>query len=100
MACEESGIKDYFLNLDLESARVKFMERASSMPYCMAHQPSNQEYINARFLCLCNEGKIDDLWHWRGGCHLYSKLKESNWLQTDQELTKFYSDIIKMRSEA
>ena len=40
MACEEEGMKDYFLRLDLNSACVKFMERALCIPPCMSRYPS------------------------------------------------------------
>ena len=98
MACEDYGMKDYFSRLDLKSACIRFQERASSIQKCMSHQPSNKEYIEAGFFCFCNEGKIDNPRHWRNECRLYSELKLSKKLQTDEELTKFYSDIIAMRS--
>ena len=70
MACEEYGMKEYFLSLDLYSSRIRFMERASCMPLCMSHQPSNQKYIDRGFICLCNEKKVDTLHHWRSECRL------------------------------
>ena len=98
MACEDYGMKDYFHRLDLKSSRIRFQERASCISKCMSHQPSNKKFIEAGFICLCNEGQIDNLRHWRNGCRLYSELKSSNKLETDEELTKFYLDIIQLRS--
>ena len=99
MACEGDGIKDYFIRLDLNSTPMKFMARAQCMPTCMEHYPSKQENIDARFLCLCKEGKVDNLIHWRE-CRLYSSLKETDMLRSDVELTKFYSQVIQMRANA
>ena len=95
MACEEYGMKEYFLSLDLYSSRIRFMERASCMPLCMSHQPSNQKYIDRGFICLCNEKKVDTLHQWRALCRLrfrfwvtYWKLHIKRHLITENLFTK------------
>ena len=94
MACEE----DYFLRFDLNSACLKFVERALCMPTCMEHNPSMQKSIDTGFLFLCKEGKVDNLIDWRE-CQMYYSFKETDRFRSDVELTEFYAQVIQMRAK-
>ena len=78
MANEEYKMKDYFFELDLSRARMKFQERASTVKYCSSHFPSDEFFLKGGFFCPCEdedeEKKVVSLFHWKN-CSLYSKIE-------------------------
>ena len=98
LACEEYETKEYFMNLDLNRARIKFRERAKCMKTCMTHFPSDFNNLKAGYECLsCKEGKIDTLSHWRE-CSSFSMFRKHRNLDLDHDLIDYYNDIIQLRT--
>ena len=97
LACEDFEMKDYFFNLDLNRARIKFRERSKCMKTCKTHFSSDPRFLEGNYTCVsCAEGKVDTLSHWRE-CVAYSKFRESRNLESDLDLVNYYQDIIKSR---
>ena len=102
MANEEYKMKDYFFELDLSRARMKFQERASTVKYCSSHFPSDESFLKGGFFCPCEdedeEKKVISLFHWKK-CSLYSKNRESKTLSSDFDLMSYYLEIINIRAK-
>ena len=102
MALEEYEMKEYFSTLDLQQARTKFKERASTMKFCIPHFPSSRKFLEGGFFCSCEkeEGKrrIQSLFHWKL-CPEYSNLRKSRNLNLDRDLMSYYLDIIHQRAK-
>ena len=98
LSTEEFGIKDYFLNLNLELSRVKFRARSFTMTSCATHYPNNEQFIKSMFECHHKCGNVDSLLHWQVCIH-YSHLAPAN-LEDDRQLCQFYLKVIKLRSES
>ena len=98
MGCEEFGIKDYFVNLRLADARLKFRERCKTMSTCKTDYPSDINHIKSLFTCHnCEE--IDSVsLHWKS-CPAYSHLRENRNLDSDVDLCAYYRDIINFRNQ-
>ena len=97
LSCEEVGMKDYFLELDLARARLKFRERANCMYTCKRHYSSDKENIRSMFTCeSCDGDKIDVLSHWRQ-CKSYEHLRHNRNLESDLDLVSFFQDVIDLR---
>ena len=103
MGSEEYKMKDYFLELDLTSARMKFQERAQMVKSCSSHFPSSKSFLQGGFFCPCHkDGKdrekmVENLFHCKK-CLRFSKYRESNNIETEIGLTKYYLQIIKARA--
>ena len=100
MATEEYKVKEYFTNLDLNRARIKFQERASTMVSCTSHLHNDEKFLKGGYFCPYKEDreerKIMSLFHWRE-CSLYAHLRISRNLDQDADLTSYYNDIINLR---
>ena len=51
LACEEYKIKDYFLHLNLDNARIFFRARAKTVTSCSTHFFSDEANIKSMFEC-------------------------------------------------
>ena len=102
MAAEEYKFKDYFLNLDLNRARLKFQERASMMASCISHLHNHENFLKGGYFCSCKEEdeekKIILLFHWKE-CSLYTHLRRSRNLDQEADLLSYYQDIISLRAK-
>ena len=98
MGCEEFGLKDYFLNLNLADGRLKFRERCKTMSTCKMDYPSDINNIKSLFTCHhCEE--IDSVsLHWKS-CSAYSQFRDNRNLDADADLCAYYRDIINMRNQ-
>ena len=97
LACEEFKMKDYFLNLDLNGARIKFRERANCMYTCKRQYSSVESNIRTMFVCeSCENGSIDVLSHWKF-CESYEQFRQNRNLDADFDLVAFYQDVINYR---
>ena len=84
LSVEEFGMKDYFLELNLELSCIKFRSRASTVSTCSTHYPSNPEYMKNMFQCYeknCTE--LDTILHWETS-DCYTHLKSSGSIKNDQ----------------
>ena len=105
LATEEYGMKEYFIELNLSQARLKFRERCLSMYTCKCHfssmrfsQPENRD-LNSLFLCEdCDSGSVDVLSHWRT-CSGLAKYHYQRRLEDDVQLAAFYADVISHRQK-
>ena len=98
LATEKWGIKDYFSQLNLTQARIKFRERAKCMNKCKRHYSNDYESIRTKFVCpSCNSDSVDVLSHWRL-CPSYEMFREFRNLNVDEDLMAYYQDIIAYRS--
>ena len=96
LSCEEFELKDYFCDLDLARARIKFRDRANCMSTCKRHYPS-EENIVKMFLCeSCDSDKVDNISHWRQ-CSAFSHFRQDRDLGSDTDLISYYQDIINLR---
>ena len=95
---EEFGLKEYFLVLDLDHARLRFRERAQCLRTCKVQFPSNWKNIQMMFQCThCDE--IDSgSSHWRT-CSGYTFLRKDKDLDDLHQLITYYQEIIKLRDE-
>ena len=102
MDSEEYKMKDYFYELDLKRARMKFQERALTVKHCSSHFPSSKSFLKGGFFCPCKkdeeERSITSLFHWRR-CSLYAKHRISNNLESDFGLMSYYLEIMKTRAQ-
>ena len=96
LALEEYETKSYLYNLNLAQARIKFRERSSCMKFCRTHTSSDETNIKAMFQCF-NCSKVDVLSHWRT-CKSYENLRQNKNLEKDEDLMKYYQEIIQIRS--
>merc|ERR1711954_222276 len=100
IASEEFKFKDYFNELNLELARLKFRSRALTMSSCSTHYPNHPEYIKNVFKyhekgCL----ELDTILHWETS-KCYENLKISGMLSNDEELCQFYKRVIQHRMDS
>merc|ERR1711954_285294 len=100
LAAEEYKLKDYFLNMDLNQARLKFQECASMMASCISHLHNHKNFLKGGYFCSCKEEdeekKIILLFHWKE-CSLYTHLRKSGNLDQEADLLSYYYDIINLR---
>ena len=97
LALEEEGIKDYFLNLDVAGARIRFKERSLCMSYCKSHYSLAEENLLSMFCSFCpQEEYVENLSHWRR-CLGYSQFPRSRDLSIEADLISYYQDIIQFR---
>ena len=98
LALEEPGLKQYFSELDLNQARIKFRERSKCMSTCKRHYSSDFHNIRTMFSCQsCVSGSVDVLSHWKI-CDSYKVFRESRNLDKDTDLVSYYQDIIAFRN--
>ena len=97
LSCEEYKIKDYFCNLDLAKARLKFRERAKCMRTCKRHYSSDPNNLKTMFFCQsCDTKSVDVLSHWRV-CESYDHLRINRNFDSDFDLVSYYQDVIDLR---
>ena len=97
LALEEFKLKEYFTELTLENARIKYRERSSTMNSCRSHYSNCKENISKLFRCFhCME--IDSLFHWKNS-ECYKELRKNRDLSQDSQLVQFYREIISIRKE-
>ena len=99
LAEEEYGIKEYFSELNLAEARLKFRVRAKCVKTCKMHFPSDKQNIRTMFICPENKCSfVDSLSHW-SLCESYAHLRQSRDLSDDSQLLGYYQEIINLRIE-
>ena len=99
LSLEDFKIKDYFRELNLENARIKFRERSKTMTSCRTHYPSDQDNIKQMSECPNKCGNIDSLSHWKS-CIFYSQFRESIDMNDDKQLCEFYKSVINLRMKS
>ena len=94
LSLEEAGIKEYFLNLDLAGARMRFKERSNCVSTCKDSYRS--KHLTSMFCNFCSSKSICNLNHWRI-CSGYSQYRISRDLSLDSHLVAYLQDIIELR---
>ena len=99
LSLEEFELKEYFINLDLARARLKFRERANCMNTCKRNYSSDYNHIRTMFNCeSCKSNKVDVISHWRE-CSSYEQFRLNRNLGSDFGLMSYYQDIINFRKD-
>ena len=97
LSCEEYRMKDYFSNLNLADARLKFRIRSKCVNTCRTMYPSDENNIKAQFQCyFCP--KLDILSHWRS-CPKFQHLRKNRSLSEEKDILDYYREIIQTRME-
>ena len=95
LACEDYKMKDYFTELNLKDARLKFQIRAQCVKTCRTMYPSDERNIKAQFVCIFCP-KLDILSHWRK-CPKFEFLRKNRNFSEEEELLQYYHEVIKIR---
>ena len=100
LSIEELEIKDYFSELDLPRARMKFRERANCLKTCKRHYSNDLYNMKTMFLCdSCDSDSVDVTSHWRL-CEQYEHLRQNKNLESDLDLMSYYQEVINFRLAA
>ena len=103
LSVEEYKQKDYFSQLNLSQARMKFRERSLSLTVCKRHFSSERfskgKYdLKSLFLCeFCDLEMVENLSHLRC-CPGYKIYHFQRDLQVDSDLVAYFQDILQMRT--
>ena len=97
LSCEEPRMREYFLELNLTGARIKFKERSSCFSQCKSHYPSQPEFLKSPFCEMCETGSIETIFHWKYTCPALRKFERNRNLREDADLISFYKDIISFK---
>ena len=96
MASECFGQRPYITEMSLHHARVNFRIRSEQIKVKLNQRSDAQ---NAKMLWKCSDcGIIDSQSHilW---CPFYSELREGKSLDSDQDLVKYFIEVLKIRDE-
>ena len=97
LSCEEYKMKDYFSELNLKDARLKFQIRAQCVKTCRTMYPSDERNIKAQFECIFCP-KLNILSHWRK-CPKFEFLRKNKTFSEEKDLLDHYHEVIKIRME-
>lgn len=91
------GLKEYFKILNLEQARTKFRLR-TKMFDTKFNFKNTKSYQHDNWLCDSCETAIESQSHilW---CPAYAELREGKSLESDSDLTTYFSQVLKVRNE-
>ena len=95
VSCEEFKLKDYFSDLRLELARIKYREVSQCMKTCRSHASSDSANIRAMYQCYHCSSQ-DTLSHW-WVCESYRHLSINKSKDSDKDICEFYQSVIKLR---
>ena len=97
VSVDEFKIKDYFLELRLDLARMKYREVSKCVKTCRSHAPSDPDSMRALYQCFhCNSQ--DTLGHW-WVCESYKHLTINKSKDSDKDICEFYQAVIQLRSQ-
>ena len=99
MGNEDYEFKEYFSELNLAQARLKFRMRSGCVKFCKVLYPSDKENLKSMFICPEDQcSSLDNVFHW-SRCISYAPLRQSRNLLVESELIDYFQDIINLRSK-